>query len=339
MENKQYWESRALQLEDKIDLTSRQLNNRFKKMFKKSEIELQSKIDKLYRKYATDMKIDLVEAHKLIEGTAFKEWRMSIGGYVKELKKTGNKSLYKELETLATRSRISRLDAILSEVRAETNLLYSNNLPMLSETLENTYKTSYYLNSYTIQHGTGIYYQIATVDKKKMQKIMEYKNYGKNFSSRIWDHKEKLSLEVQREIAQGFATSKDLKAVSKGISERYGVSYNNATRLVNTENNFYMNQASLDSYKEADVEMYQILATLDKRTSSICQSMDELTFKSSQASVGDNFPPFHSRCRTTTIAYFGKNYTERIARDENDKNIYVSGKLDYKKWEKKYNIK
>ncbi|MBE9488197.1 MAG: hypothetical protein IMY73_03340, partial [Bacteroidetes bacterium] len=259
MENKQYWEQRALQLEEKVDLTSRQLNNRFKKMFKKSEIELQSKIDKLYRKYATDMQMDLVEAHKLIEGSFFKEWRMSIGGYVKELKKTGNKKLYTELETLATRSRISRLDAILSEVRAETSLLYSDNLPLLSETLENTYKSSYYLNSYAIQHGTGIYYQIATVDKKKMQRIMEYKNYGKNFSSRIWEHKEKLAKEVQTEIAQGFATSKDLKAVSKRISERYGVAYNNSTRLVNTENNFYMNQASLDSYKEADVEQYQYI--------------------------------------------------------------------------------
>lgn len=338
MKSREYFEKRSLQLEDKVNKTALQTNRELKKLFKKSEKEIQAKIDALYRKYATNLKIDMQTATMMLDGQSFTDWRMSLEDYVEKLKKTGNKKLYAEIETLTKRARISRLDAIQSEVRAELNLLYSDNLTLFDKTLDNTYKTSYYLNSYNIQTGAGIYFQIGTVDKEKMQKVLSYKNYGKNYSSRIWDNKDKLAMEVQQEIAQGFATSKDLRAVSKSISKRYGVAYNNSTRLILTENNFYMNQANLDSYKECEVDKYQYLATLDKRTSAICSSLDGSIFERTKAMAGTNFPPMHPRCRSTTIAYLGSNYVDRIARDKKGKNIIVGSDMTYKQWEKKYNI-
>ena len=339
MKSREYFEKRSLQLEDKVNKTALQTNRELKKLFKKSEKEIQAKIDALYRKYATNLKIDMQTATMMLDGPSFTDWRMSLEDYVDKLKKTGDKKLYAEIETLTKRARISRLDAIQSEVRAELNLLYSDNLTLFDKTLEDTYKTSYYLNSYNIQTGAGIYFQIGTVDKEKMEKVLSYKNYGKNYSSRIWDNKDKLAMEVQQEIAQGFATSKDLRTVSKSISKRYGVAYNNSTRLILTENNFYMNRANLDSYKECIVEWYRIVATLDKKTSLVCQDMDGRKFKRTEAVAGVNFPSFHPRCRTTTIAVLDSNYVDRIARDKSGKNTIVGAEMTYKQWEKKYNIK
>lgn len=81
------------------------------------------------------------------------------------------------------------------------------------------------------------------------------------------------------------------------------VSYRNAIRLARTETNFTANQAMIKTYKRAKVEKYQILATLDSRTSEICQDMDGYIGELKNARVGENYPPFHPNCRTTTVPY------------------------------------
>ena len=88
------------------------------------------------------------------------------------------------------------------------------------------------------------------------------------------------------------------------------------------------------------------MATLDKRTSEICQSMDHKVFKVKNRQPGVNCPPMHPFCRSTTIAYLNDetiSNMERLATDDEtgEKNI-IPADLTYKDWfdgHKKHGLK
>ncbi len=45
-------------------------------------------------------------------------------------------------------------------------------------------------------------------------------------------------------------------------------------RVIRTEKNYFYNQGELLAYKEAGIAKYEYLATLDSRTSTVCQDVD-----------------------------------------------------------------
>lgn len=125
------------------------------------------------------------------------------------------------------------------------------------------------------------------------------------------------------------------------MSERLRVSKAVAGRLVMTESAAFASAAQKDCFKELDVEKYQILATLDSRTSAICQEIDGKIFKMSEWEVGVTAPPFHVWCRTTTIPYFDDweefgITPERAARGEDGKTYYVPADMTYEDWISKH---
>lgn len=77
------------------------------------------------------------------------------------------------------------------------------------------------------------------------------------------------------------------------------------------------------------------MATLDNRTSSICQEKDGKHYPVDDIQVGINYPPFHPNCRTTTIKY-REDYGDRtrMAKDKSGKNIKVPLDLKYQDWRK-----
>ena len=54
-----------------------------------------------------------------------------------------------------------------------------------------------------------------------------------------------------------------------------------------------MEQGTLAAYKEDGVEKYQILATLDSRTSEVCRDEDGEIYEIDKAVTGVNYPPYH----------------------------------------------
>ncbi|MBS5694535.1 MAG: minor capsid protein, partial [Bifidobacterium dentium] len=116
-------------------------------------------------------------------------------------------------------------------------------------------------------------------------------------------------------------------------------------RVVQTERAYVNSRAALESYKKLGVKKYQILATLDLKTSNICREMDhkgrnkdEPFFYLDEYKVGLTAPPFHCNCRTTTVPYFD-DFTEdekRAMRDEEGKSKKVPADMTYDEWYKKY---
>jgi hypothetical protein len=105
-----------------------------------------------------------------------------------------------------------------------------------------------------------------------------------------------------------------------------------------TEGAYFATVAQGEVFKSLDVEEYEIVATLDSRTSEICQDLDGKHFSMSQFEAGVTAPPFHPWCRTATCPYFADEdgAGERFARGADGKGYYVPANMKYKEWKKSF---
>lgn len=177
------------------------------------------------------------------------------------------------------------------------------------------------------------------VDKRKMDQILKepWGTDERNFSERIWKDRQALANELKRELMQATATGEKLDAVAGRIAERFNVHQKVARRLVHTENAYMTSKARLARYQQEGIEEYQVIATLDLKTSTICRSLDKKIFPVAQAQIGVNAPPLHPHCRSTTIAWHGRESSTRAARNPvTGKSELVDGKLNYQEWYDKY---
>ena len=126
--------------------------------------------------------------------------------------------------------------------------------------------------------------------------------------------------------------------LAERLAKRMNTSFNNARRLVETETAYIQERASLDAYDKLKVEKYEILATLDNRTSDTCKHLDGKVFDKKDAQPGITMPPFHCYCRSTTIPYIeGLDDETRAARDpKTGKTVFVEGDLTSSEWYNKY---
>ena len=333
-----YFEQRAIKIEDDSNKISKEKLKTISDVYESSEKTTIKLLDKLYAKYGINGIVPIESQKQYINSDELKEFKKNINKYIDEIKEIGEEYQYSELIPFLDKVKIKRLESIYMQIKAEQNLLFTKYGNEATDCMSEVYEYSYNQTMYTIQNETSLYYNFALVNNEMLEKVLSYENNGINFSERIWgEHREKLFNDVQKSIAQSMAIGNDYKACIKGISERYNVSMSNATRLMNTEDSFYCNQAVTDSYKEAGVDSYQYLATLDSDTSTICRNLDNKKFKVSDSVVGINYPPMHPNCRSTTIADIGINYKERVMRDTKGKSV-TTGYLTYEQWAEKYNV-
>ena len=136
-------------------------------------------------------------------------------------------------------------------------------------------------------------------------------------------------------------SGQSIEKTSRQLRERFNVSKYYADRLVRTETNHFHNEADAMAYEEMDVEKYVFLATLDTRTSSICQSLDNEVIELKDRKVGVNFPPMHPNCRSKTRAYMGAEIEatlQRRARNPITGKNEIVGNISYKEWAKQNGI-
>ncbi|MDR1616683.1 MAG: minor capsid protein [Syntrophomonadaceae bacterium] len=100
----------------------------------------------------------------------------------------------------------------------------------------------------------------------------------------------------------------------KAIAKKFNTSKSNAGRLVMTESAYFATEAQRKAFETLGVEEYEVVATLDLRTSAICQDMDGQHFPMPQFEAGVTAPPFHPWCRSAVCPYFADSKGERIAR-------------------------
>lgn len=334
-----YWARRSVEREEEWNKKSRDtIEKELASHYERSAQRIQANIERLYGKFSVDNGVSITEARKLINGTEYRTWKKDIEEYIAEHKETGNPKTLLELNTLAMRSRISRLDKLYGDTLIELDKLGSKADKAITGFLKDAYKDNRLHSAYELaKRGQGPLN--VAVNEKHVEQVLRAPWNGKNYSERIWGNSDKLARTLQDTVFNSVHRGVPVEKLAKEVQERMNVGKNDAVRLVRTELNYVHNQATLDSLKSANMEYFQFIATLDKRTSSVCREHDNHVYPIDEAEVGTNVPPLHPRCRSTIAGSIDSkkatsgSRTSLLRKGEYQK---VPRNMDYDNWKAVY---
>ena len=336
-----YWKERFLKEEQRVyDLSEEEIKKQIQE-YDKAIASLNKDIEIWYNRIAKNNVVSLAEAKRLLSAKELKEFRWTVDEYIKHGKENGiTKDWSKQLENASARVHIERLEALKIQTRGQIEKLYNGRESGFKNFLKNVYTDQHQRTAFEFAKETGVGTNFYKINENLVEDIIKkpWALDGKNFSDRIWSDKEKLINTLHTEMTQGFIRGDSLEDITKRITAKMNVSKSNVRRLVRTESAAYRSKAQLKAFQDLEVEKYQVLATLDARTSDICQDMDGKVFDFKDYEIGTTAPPFHVNCRSVTIPYFDdEEEGERAARDpETGKTVYVSDKMTYKEWKQKF---
>lgn len=329
IKSKEYWKKRADKEEKKVYKDGDKLLKEFEKNLNKAKKEIQSGINDLIIKYMDRTELSYAEAMKYLTSSEFKEWRMTLEEYMKEIDRMSNlnpeiaKRLKLELETLATKSRISRLDTLNAQIDVSLSKKSYEEQEGLKTALGSVYKDSYK----SLRLDFGVESSSAILDDKIIKDLIAYPWSGTDYSSRIWENRSALSKVLKQEIVQSFIQGISVKDLTNKMMGRLESDRKNTERLVRTELSYALNKATKLSYEDSEIEEYEYLAEIDSRTSQECKKLNGQVFKTEDAKAGVNYPPMHPHCRSTTIPVISyenigkqkKNYQKNDIIEEKEK--------------------
>ena len=342
-----YWEQRAIK--DKrfaTNKTEEYINSRLKRAYTKVSKELETEIDEMYKKLDKSRALLSQSNEKLLTSSKVSEIRKLLKLLEEEKSKLENvKGLPEEI----AKNIEQNIKLMEESLRLKSGSGYVTHLEMMNERLNslalsvaNTnqinmygfladqYKDNYFRGVFRIQQGIGFGKDFVTPNIKVVQGVIMKKFAGSSFSKRIWKNANKLATSLKDTLTVGLIRGESIDQMTKRLLTRVEASQSRARTLIRTESARIYEEATKDAYKECGIEQYIYLATLDRKTSLICQELDMKSFPLKDAKVGENYPPMHPNCRSTTMA--DTKPLKRLARGADGKNYEVDGNLSYKDW-------
>lgn len=324
----EYWEKRSLQRLTSAEKSSIQYLKKIHNTYRSAARSVVNTVKETYASYyRNDEKFNM----ELLEEI---EPRGNITKFMNDMAKAGlNTSLPENFK-----GRMSRLRMLEAQLWAESKKVALREDKISTASYKNTLVNSYYRTIYDVLQGTGTNSAFSTLNQKTIDKILETKFEGSNYSERIWKNTDVLANSLQDILARAVATGQEPEKTAREIMQRFDVGFSNASRLVRTETNYFENKGELESYKELGIKKFKFLATLDERTSDICRSMDSKVFSVKEAEQGKNVPPLHPYCRSTIVPVVeGWEPDKRSAMNEEGEMYQVPGNMNYTAWRKTLN--
>ena len=340
-EQQEYWSKRMEQLEQSLHRPAEEVVHDLEGMYRQAERQIEADLSRWYSRFGNNNGVvSMAEARKLLTSGELKEFKWTLKEYREHAKDNGNGQWDRQLENASARWHISRLEALKYQMQNTVEVLAGGQQDALDSLLKNTYLNGYGQTAFTLQSGIGIGFDIAGLSDRAIQTLLNkpWTLDGRNFSERIWGSKQALIGELHKELTQNMLRGGNLEDVIAKLQQKFNTSYNNAARLVYTEHAYAVSVATGESYRATGVSHVVFIATLDERTSEICQSMDGTIIEMKDYQPGITVPPLHPYCRSTTSPYYADmvGIGERAARDEDGNTYYVPKEMKYPEWKQTF---
>lgn len=277
--------------------------------YKQAQNNIQAQIDSLYANYSEKGVLSKEELRKALNANEKAK-------FLQDVKKKAKELGIKESDVMDERYlwRLSRLEALQEQIKLEMATLGQKEERLTTESYKKVIKDSYASSQQDLQRQ-GITPTFATLSDAVTNAIITSKWEGRDFKSSIWKNKTKLMQELPSLLASSMISGQSPAVASRILRDTMKVGLSDARRLVITETNYMHGQGELQSYVDDGFEEYEYVAILDERTSTICEGLDNKVFKIEDAVVGENYPPMHAYCRSTTVPIFanekdGRKVTE-----------------------------
>lgn len=336
MRNADYWRGRFSILEDSAHQEAQRTIQDMEELYLDAQRSVQKEIESWYARFAVNNQISLTDARKWLTAGQLEEFHWSVEQYIKIGEQAGLDAAWlKKLENASTRFHISRLEAVQTGIQQQLELLYGNQVDSLDALLKKVVGNGYTHTAFEVQKGVGLGWDITGLDQKKLETLLSkpWTTDGRTFRDRCWLNKNDLVGSVSKSLTQGLLRGDSPAKITTAIQKQFGVHRYKAGRLVNTETTYFNAVATKECYKDLDVEMVEIIETLDSHTCSICGGLDGKVIPISQYEPGVTVPPFHPNCRGTTAPAIDPKYVgERAARNADGDVYYVPANMKYADW-------
>lgn len=334
-----YWAKRAEQVMLEAERNTNAYLNELNALYRRTADGIDERIRRIFRTYqrgftAEEAKAWLAEEIPRRQYEALKE---ALAAMTDD--RLREQTLMR-LNAPAYRYRITRLQYIRQSIMAELSKAADAEKRISTECYTSTLQNAYTHTMFEIQKGAEVSFDFAQLPQSTVDRLLSARWYGRNFSASIWRNRGVVAKAAGDVVKQGVLSGQSIREMSKALMEHtYTHSMKNATRLIRTEVNYFCNQGELESYKEAGIEEYEFLATLDLRTSQICREHDGKRYRVESAVIGENCPPLHPYCRSTTVAVIEAPNLDRMnrraARDENGKTVNIEN-ISYPEWRNRF---
>lgn len=336
-----YWERRKAQNMFDYMADAERTANEISALYLKASRHISAELDAIFERYQKKHHLSEAEAYRLLnqlhDKTSINELKEALRADKADRTKA---NILAELESPAYQARLERLRQTQNQLDLTMQNVYQQ------EKLKNTShyvdlaNQAYYKSIFDIQQRTGLGFSFNVVDAKAIDRVINSKWSGENYSKRIWRNTQALAQDLKEELLINLVTGRTDREAAEIIQNKFASGASEARRLVRTESNNLANQMEMKSYEECDIEWYLYVATLDLRTSFKCRELDGKRFKVSEQQPGKNCPPMHPWCRSTTICDITEEELagmERRARDPvTGKTEKVPATMTYDEWYKKH---
>lgn len=324
-----YWDKRKLKRLTSVEKNSEVHIKRIKGMYDQAYKDIERELVSIYKNYSKETGLDTTKLKELLtRSQTQKTWE--------QMKKQGLDKYVKD----NYKARISRLEQLQAQIYAKAKLIYPKEELESKMCYKGVINESYYKAVYDTQMGTGYDFAFSTLDNNMINNLLSEKWSGQNYSERIWGNTDILANSLSDILGGALISGQGIEKTAKQIRDRFNVGKYYSERLVRTETNHFNNEVDALAYEEMGIKKYVFVATLDSRTSEMCQYMDNKVFEYDKREVGVNFPPLHPNCRSTTRGYLGADIEKDLKRRATNPMTGESETVDnvsYKKWLESHN--
>lgn len=343
MSNLSYWEKRkAWQMFHYME-QAEQAADEISKLYLKASQYISLELDEIFERYQKKHKLSENEAFRLLNSLEDKASLDELKAALKAGSADKTKAeILAELESPAYQARLERLQQLQNQLDLTMQQVYQQEKVKSTGHYVDLANEAYYRSIFDIQQRTGLGFGFNMISPAAIDRVINSKWTGENYSARIWHNTGALAQDMKEELLLSLITGRTDRETADIIANKFAAGSSQARRLVRTESCNLANQMEMASYEDCGIEYYRFVATLDLRTSSICRGLDGKRFKVSEQQPGLNCPPMHPWCRSTTICDIGEEELAKLNRSARDpvtgKTNTVPANMTYEQWYKK-NVK
>lgn len=345
MNSKNYWKRRAILLEQLLNTRADATVQQISRLYGLAQEQIFQQIEKVFSSYVRGGALNPDKAMQLLTVRETEEARALLLEQYQRATGQVKRDIWARLSAPAYANRIGRLQALRDSLYTQARMVGLDEVSYVRDRLSDTLEQSYYRTTFDIQQYTGEGYDFSLLNDNQITAALAADWSGKNWSERLWDNNQRFADAVEDTVTVGIMAGlrydemRDNLLHVIGMDETEGAKYR-AARLVKTECAYIANQGHLLGYQAAEIERYIFLATLDLRTSEVCRSLDMKRFSMAEAQAGENLPPMHPHCRSTTMPDMTDEQLRKVSRAARDpatgKGITVPGDMKYRDWYKKF---
>lgn len=206
MKNADYWRGRFAILENSAHKQADEYLQALEDIYREAEQSVQRDIESWYQRFATNNKVTLAEARKMLTTGQLEEFKWTAEQYVKAAQRANlSEDWIKKLENASTRFHVSRLEAIQLQIQQEMELLFGNQVDGIDDLLKDVVSNGYTRGAFEVQKGIGLGWDFTALNQKKLETLLSkpWTTDGRTFRDRCWTNKADLVDTVNKELIQG----------------------------------------------------------------------------------------------------------------------------------------